>query len=211
MAVVASWGWVWGPNPSGNTTNLEPAVWKQRQFLFMGRFFVDSQMTQRKVHEMLVGSKRDLDFIEFFHGFIKHPYIVWLGSLSSSQKHHWKCRTSPSTNPKAITWCVLCHPNHAATANQIQFFFADIEGLELLPKSISRFETMCETWSQRHFFCEKNRWICCFRFGKRNLMWIIIMWKPMMRRKPWTYSSHKKATYFPLYWLSNRDPYNGLL
>lgn len=76
MAAVASWGWVWGPNPPGNTTNWSPAGLKAATVSFHGTFFFDSQMTQRKVHEMLVGSKRDLDFIEIFHGFIKHPYIV---------------------------------------------------------------------------------------------------------------------------------------
>ena len=28
---------------------------------------------------------------------------------------------------------------------------------------------------------------------------------------PSTYESRKKPSYFPLYWMVNRDPYNGLL
>ena len=28
---------------------------------------------------------------------------------------------------------------------------------------------------------------------------------------PLSYEPRKKASYFPLYWLVNRDPYNGLL
>ena len=74
MAVVASWGWVWGPNPPKTLQTWSPQVWTQRSFFSWDVFF-DSQMTQEKYHEMLVGSKRDLDFIEIFHGFINHPYI----------------------------------------------------------------------------------------------------------------------------------------
>ena len=123
MAAVASWGWVWGPNPPGNTTNWSPAGLKAATVSFHGTFFFDSQMTQRKVHEMLVGSKRGLDFIEIFDGFIQHPHIVWLGSLSSSQKTPLKMQNITFNQSKSHHLMRLCHPQSCCDSQSNQGFF----------------------------------------------------------------------------------------